>query len=97
MIGCVRPILAETDTRSSDALMTSLFEPALQLVGTPIVLVQSLDDAIRVLQAYTGHRPVTRDSILRRVAAATSEQQRCDAGRSFRWWAEQEGLLIRPS
>ena len=44
--------------------MTFSFEPTLQLVGTPAVLVRSLDDATRVLREYTGHRPATRDSIL---------------------------------
>ena len=77
--------------------MTLSFEPALQLAGTPAVLVRSLDDAIRVLREYTGHRRATRDSILCRLTAASSADQRCDAASSFRWWAEQEGLLLQPS
>jgi hypothetical protein len=77
--------------------MTFSFEPALRIVGTPTVFVRSFDDAARVLRAYTGHRPATRDSIMRRLAAASSEQQSCEAAKSFRWWAEQEGLLIQPS
>ena len=52
--------------------MTFLFEPALQLAGTPTVFVRSLDDATGVLRSYAGHRPATRDSILRRLIAASS-------------------------
>jgi hypothetical protein len=79
-----------------DARMTFSFEPALQLVGTPTVVVRSLDDATDVLREYTGHRPATRDSILRRLTAASSEQEAGEAAKSFRWWAEQEGLLLQP-
>ncbi len=46
--------------------MTSPFEPPLQLAGTPIVVVRSLDDATVVLRNYVGRRPATRDLILRR-------------------------------
>jgi hypothetical protein len=77
--------------------MTFSFEPALQLVGAPTVLVRSLDDATRVLREYTGHRPAIRDSILRRLTSASSDQQNCEAEKSFRWWAEQEGLLLQPT
>ena len=76
--------------------MTFSFEPALQLAGTPSVLVRSLNDAAGVLRGYAGHRPATRDTILRRVDAASTEQETCDAATSFRWWAEQEGLLLQP-
>jgi len=75
--------------------MTSLFEPALQLAGTPAVLVRSLDDATGVLREYAGRRPAIRDLILRRLIAASTET--CDAAKSFRWWAEQEGLLLQPT
>jgi hypothetical protein len=74
--------------------MTFSFEPALQLTGTATVLVRSLDDATAVLRDYAGHRPATRDSILRRLNAASSERERREAAKSFRWWAEQEGLLL---
>ena len=77
--------------------MTFSFEPALQLVGAPTVLVRSLDDATRLLREYTGHRPAIRDSILRRLISASSDQQNCEAEKSFRWWAEQEGLLLQPT
>jgi hypothetical protein len=73
--------------------MTFSFEPALHLGGTPPVFVRSLDDAICVMREYTGHRRVTRDTILCRLTAASSAEQSCDAASSFRWWAEQEGLL----
>jgi hypothetical protein len=76
--------------------MTFSFEPALQLTGTPSVLVRSLHDAAGVLRRYVGHRPATRDTILRRVDKASTEQESCDAATSFRWWAEQEGLLLQP-
>jgi len=76
--------------------MNYLFEPALQLVGTPAVFVRSLHDATGVLQEYTGHRPATRDSILRRVMSASSVREAGEAAESFRWWAEQEGLLFQP-
>jgi hypothetical protein len=77
--------------------MTFSFEPALQLAGTPAILVRSLDDATGVLREYTGRRPATRDSVLRRLMAASTEQETSDAAKSFRWWAEQEGLLLQPN
>jgi hypothetical protein len=49
-----------------------------------------------VLRDYAGRRPATRDSILRRLTAASSEQEADEAAKSFRWWAEQEGLLLQP-
>ena len=55
--------------------MTFSFEPALQLAGTPVVFVRSLADATGVLREYAGHRPATRDTILRRLTAASSEQE----------------------
>ena len=76
--------------------MTFSFEPALQLAGTPTVFVRSLDDATGVLREYAGRRPATRDLILRRLTAASSEQETGEAAKSFRWWAEQEGLLLQP-
>jgi hypothetical protein len=76
--------------------MTFSFEPALQLAGTPAVFVRSFDDATGVLRQYTGYRRATRDSILRRLAAASSEQEAGEAAKLFRWWVEQEGLLLQP-
>ena len=75
--------------------MTFSFEPALQLAGTPTVFVRSLDDATGVLREYAGRRPATRDSILRRLNAASTEQETGEAAKSFRWWAEQEGFLLQ--
>jgi hypothetical protein len=77
--------------------MTSPFEPPLQLAGTPIVVVRSLDDATVVLWNYVGRRPATRDLILRRLNAASTEQETGEAAKSFRWWAEQERLLLQPT
>jgi hypothetical protein len=34
--------------------------------------------------------------ILRRLDAASTEQENGEAAKSFRWWAEQEGLLLAP-
>ena len=75
--------------------MTFPFEPAVQLSGTPIVFVRSFDDAASILREYAGRRPVMRDLILRRLSAASTEQEAADAAKSFRWWVEQEGLLLR--
>jgi hypothetical protein len=49
------------------------------------------------LSAQFKYDVTTRDSILCRLTAASSAEQRCDAASSFRWWAEQEGLLLQPS
>ena len=76
--------------------MTFPFDPPLQLSGTPIVFVRSLSDATGVLRGYDGRRPTTRDLILRRLNAASTEQETGEAAKSFRWWAEQEGLLLPP-
>ena len=70
------------------------FEPPLQLAGTPVVFVRSRNDATDFLREYGGHRPATRDSILRRLIAASTEQETGEAAKTFRWWAEQEGLLL---
>jgi hypothetical protein len=76
--------------------MTYPFEPPLQLAGMPGVLVRSLDDATGVLRKYVGRRPATRDLILRRLNTASTEQETSEAANTFRWWAEQEGLLLQP-
>ncbi len=76
------------------ASVTFLFEPPLQLAGEPIAVVRSMDDATCFLRNYVGRRPVTRDTILRRLTAASSELQVSDAAKSFHWWAEQEGFLL---
>jgi hypothetical protein len=76
--------------------MTSAFEPPLQLAGTPAVLIRSLDDATGFLRQYGGRWPVTRGLILRRLDAASTEEQMGEAAKSFRWWAQMEGLLLRP-
>ena len=77
------------------ARMTSAFEPPLQLVGTPAVFIRSLDDAVGFLRGYSGRWPTTRDLILRRLDTASSEQEMGEAAKSFRWWAQMEGLLLR--
>jgi len=76
--------------------VTFPFEPPLELSGTPIVFVRSFDDATGVLRGYVGRRPRVRDLILRRLNIASTEQETGDAAKSFRWWAEQEGLLLAP-
>ena len=76
--------------------MMSPFEPPLQLAGTPIVFIRSLDDAAGFLRGYIGRWPVTRDLILRRLNAASTEQETGEVAKTFRWWAEQEGLLLQP-
>jgi hypothetical protein len=70
--------------------MMSPFEPPLQLAGTPIVF----DDAAGFLRGYIGRWPVTRDLILRRLNAASTEQETGEAATTFRWWAQLEGLLL---
>lgn len=74
--------------------MTFPFEPALQLAGMPIVFVRSREEAMEFMKQYTGRRPATRDSILRRLTVASSEPESDQGAKSFRWWAEQEGLLL---
>jgi hypothetical protein len=74
----------------------SAFEPPLQLAGTPIVLIRSLDDAAVFLRAYPGRWPATRNLILRRLDIASTEQETGAAADTFRWWAQLEGLLRAP-
>ena len=77
--------------------MMSPFEPPLQLAGTPIVFIRSLDDVGRFPAGiYIGRWPVTRDLILRRLNAASTEQETGEAAKTFRWWAQLEGLLLQP-
>jgi hypothetical protein len=73
------------------------FDPPLQLTGPPVIFVRSLDDATGVLRDYSGRRPATRDLILRRLCSASTERETGEAAVSFRWWAEQEGLLLQPN
>jgi hypothetical protein len=75
--------------------MTIMFEPPLQLVGKATVLIRSLDDAAGFMREYVGRWPATRDLMLRRLSTASTEQETDDAVRSFRWWAEMEGLLLQ--
>lgn len=74
--------------------MTIVFEPPLQLAGTATA-IRSLDDASHFMREYVGRWPATRDLMLRRLGAASTEQETDDAVRSFRWWAEMEGLLVQ--
>jgi hypothetical protein len=74
--------------------MTFPFEPPLQLAGTPIAVVRTVADATCFLRNYIGHRPATRDTILRRLMSASSELEIIDAAKSFQWWAEQERFLL---
>jgi hypothetical protein len=74
--------------------MTPAFEPPLQLAGTS-VFIRSLDDAAAFLRGYVGRWPATRDLILRRIDAASTEQETRDAAKTFHWWAQLEGLLAR--
>jgi hypothetical protein len=76
--------------------MTSAFEPPLQLAGTSTVFIRSLDDAAVFLRGYPGRWPVTRNLILRRLVAASTEAETGDAADTFRWWAQLEGLLRTP-
>ena len=74
----------------------SAFEPPLQLAGTPIVFIRSLDDATGFLRGHVGRWPALRDLILRRLNAASTEQEPAGAAKTFRWWAKLEGLLLPP-
>ena len=76
--------------------MTFTFEPPLQLAGTPVVLIRSLGDATDFLRDYVGRWPATRNLILRRLSAASTEQEAGEAAKTFRWWAELEGLPLHP-
>jgi hypothetical protein len=48
-----------------------------------------------ISEQYAGRRPATGDSILRRIMAASSEQETDEAAKRFRWWAEQQGFLLQ--
>jgi hypothetical protein len=76
--------------------MTFMFEPPLRLAGKPMVFIRSLDDAVRFMREYVGRWPATRDLMLRRLSTASTEQETGDAVKSFRWWAEMEGVLLQP-
>jgi hypothetical protein len=78
------------------SLVSFSFGPPLELSGAPAVSVRSFDDAIGVLRDYVGSRPRIRDLILRRLNTASTEHEAGEAAKSFRWWAEQEGLLLPP-
>ncbi len=75
--------------------MAFAFEPPLQLCGTRIVLIQSLDDAAVFLRGYNGRWRATEDLIRRRLDAASTRQEIGEAAKTFRWWAQLEGLLPR--
>ncbi len=75
--------------------MTIMFEPPLQLGGNATAPIRSLDDAACFMREYVGRWPMTRDLMLRRLSTAATERETDDAVRSFRWWAEMEGLLVQ--
>jgi hypothetical protein len=72
-----------------------MFDPPVQLGGKSTELICSIDDAARFMRGYVGRWPTTRDLMLRRLSTAETEQETDDAVRSFRWWAEMEGLLVQ--
>ncbi len=70
--------------------MTSAFDPPLQLAGAGFI--RSLEEAADFLRGYRGRWPSTERLILRRLAAASTDQERDAAAETFRWWAHLEGL-----
>jgi len=55
--------------------VTFSFEPALRLAGTPTIVVRSSEDASQFLKQYARRRPASRDSIPRRIMAASGRQE----------------------
>jgi hypothetical protein len=76
-----------------NAGMFSAFGPGLQLAGPHAALIHSLDDAAAFLRDYQGRWPATEHLILRRLEVASTDIERGEAARTFRWWAKMEGLL----
>jgi hypothetical protein len=75
--------------------MMFVFEPPLRLAGTRIVIIRSLDDAAAFLREHIGRWPTTRNLVLRRLDAASTERETSEAAKTFQWWAQMEGLLPR--
>jgi hypothetical protein len=70
------------------------FGPGLQLAGGhAAVLIRSLAEAAVFLRGYRGRWPATEGLVLRLLVAASTDKERGEAARTFRWWAKLEGLL----
>jgi hypothetical protein len=70
-----------------------VFEPPLRLKGG--VTINSLSQAILYIRNCTDvQHPRTRDSVLRIIASAAIPEQQRLAAKTFRFWAEAEGLLL---
>jgi hypothetical protein len=71
-----------------------VFSPPLHLA--PFSTIRTLSEASAYIRtcSHPVRRPFTRAGVLRSMSAAsTSDEQRC-AAKTFRPWAEAEGLLL---
>jgi hypothetical protein len=82
-------------SETNGAGMTPAFGLGLQLSGPSSVLIQSLDDAAAFLRGYRGRWPRTEELILQLLEVASTDTEKSEAARTFRWWARLEGLLRR--
>jgi hypothetical protein len=70
-----------------------VFNPPLLLV--PHTTIHSLREAILYIRKCTDvQQRRTRDSVLRIIASAAIPEQQRLAAKTFRFWAEAEGLLL---
>jgi hypothetical protein len=70
------------------------FDPPVMLSSN--VAMTTLAEAMAFMRSFrSGRRPLMQAGILRRLEAAVTEAEQCDAATGFCFWAKTEGLMVR--
>ena len=69
------------------------FHPPLHLKHDPDRAIRSLEEAAEIVRAHTG---AGAEKVLQQIERANSPEKAEAAGRAFRAWTQQEGLLLVP-
>jgi hypothetical protein len=71
--------------------------PPIHLVTHPDEPIRSLEAAAKVIRRHAGdHLDRSAENVLRQIKDASTLEQADAAGKAFRAWAEDEGLLLVP-
>lgn len=71
--------------------------PPVHLVIHPDEPIRSLEAALKVVQRHAGENPDRRtQALIRRLESASTSEEADEAGKAFRAWAEEHGLLLVP-
>jgi adenosylmethionine-8-amino-7-oxononanoate aminotransferase len=71
--------------------------PPVHLVIHPDEPIRSLEAALKVVQRHAGeNRDHRTQGLIRRLESASTPEEADEAGKAFRAWAEEHGLLLVP-